>query len=122
MKIGTSTSSVRTSQDGSVTFTDYTEEAFRRAAEKGPLLKPFSFVLSGSGFDGRKMFTGLVLAHADEASALANQARLVDRIRVGATIAAIVNGEYQDKPWSELIGRVELGGKGSLLIARLDAV
>ncbi|MCI0872000.1 MAG: hypothetical protein J4O07_09310 [Chloroflexi bacterium] len=122
VKIGGFTSSVMTSPDGSVTFTDYTEEAFRRAAEKGPLLKPFSFVLSGSGFDGGKMFTGLVLAHADEASALANRARLGDRIRVGATFARVVNDEYKDRPWSELISRVELVVEGRFLIARLYAV
>lgn len=121
VKWGAGGSSVGTSSDGLI-FTEKTEQANRMAAEKGSLLKPFSFVMSGYGFDGQESFTGLVLAHGDEASAVANRDRLADRIQVGATNAFILNREYVDTYWSDIIRRVELVVEGRFLIARLYPV
>ncbi len=119
VRSGSSFNSVRTGPTGPAVITESTGESARRAIEKAPLMEPFSFVLSGGGFDGEKPFTGLVVAHEDEASALANRLRLIDRITTGATAGRIVNGEYQDTSWSDLITLVEVTVEGRLLIARL---
>ena len=82
------------------------------------LFTPFILAGIGSGFDGERPFTGLVLVHAD-AAAEENATRLVARIREGATQGRTENGAYMDTPWMDLIDRVDLLVEGRFLAARL---
>ena len=47
-----------------------------------PLLKPFSAFASGTGYDGERIFDGLVVVHDDAATAQENVALLLDRMGI----------------------------------------
>lgn len=78
-----------------------------------PLLEEFALAAEGVGFDGEHVFTGLVIAHDDAATAERNADLLTERI-LG------IRRQVQDQElWAEIIERVEIAVDGTHVLVRL---
>lgn len=98
-----------------LTGIDFTESAFeaaKRELRDEPLMHPFEAFATGSGFDDNGAFLGVVVVHADGATAQENVGRLEERIDAGTSL-------LRAERWSELIDDTQITTDGRLLIAKL---
>lgn len=80
--------------------------------ERLPPLEPYVVAAAGAGVDAGGDFLGIVLVHADEASATRNAQLLADRLE-------IVHPTASGRQWREVLNGVETTSHGRSTLARL---
>ncbi|MEX0926749.1 MAG: hypothetical protein WD208_08535 [Dehalococcoidia bacterium] len=88
------------------------DDADRTAALSAPLLRPFTLVGSGSGYDGEQHFNTLAVLHDTPELASENADRLLSRI-------LDMVDENGDPLYADAVERIEIGSEGPLLMVRL---
>ena len=99
-------------ESGSSNGPTYTisHESNRENALLAPLLKPYSRIGMGTGWDGSEGFEVLVLVNEDEATAAENADRLVDRV--------LNSNKAEGLPWGTEISRIDVSVSGKFTVAR----
>lgn len=88
-------------------------DVFRDLLRETPLLDPFGVAATSDGFDGERMFSGLVIAHEDEDAARANLDALLVRLREGRLFPNATD------TWANVVEKAEFSVQGKFIVGRL---